>query len=252
MFSEVFGRDPNYNERRLHLAKRKVKIMAMVTCIECGKEVSSEAKTCPHCGKKLKMGFFDKAKDQALSLSESAKISERIGNTISSIKSDNESGGIKKLAKNKYVIGTVVIIFSIVTLIIIMRGHGAPGCNDSNVKALVLDISSGELKNILLNQTIISEMGTDPRVQGSPKYKDWNNLKNDNDKIKKIIELVDKQYVELNTELTGIRTNEKNDKVKKCNCSATLTFSNGKSLPINYTAQFTEDGQLYAEVSGLK
>ena len=189
---------------------------------------------------------------EALSLNESAKISERIGNTISSIKSDNESGGIKKLAKNKYVIGTVVIIFSIVTLIIIMRGHGAPGCNDSNVKALVLDISSGELKNILLNQTIISEMGTDPRVQGSPKYKDWNNLKNDNDKIKKIIELVDKQYVELNTELTGIRTNEKNDKVKKCNCSATLTFSNGKSLPINYTAQFTEDGQLYAEVSGLK
>jgi zinc-ribbon domain len=226
--------------------------MAMVTCIECGKEVSSEAKTCPHCGKKLKMDFFDKAKDQALSLSESAKISEKIGSAISSIKSDNESGGIKKLSKNKYVIGSVVTFFSIIALMIILRGHGAPSCNDSDVKALVLEIAGGEIRNILLNQAIISEIGTAPRVQGNPTYKDWNKMKSDDEKIKKVIELVDKQYVESNPKLTSIRINDKNDKAKKCKCVATVALSNGNTLPIDYTAQFTEDGQLYAEVSGLK
>lgn len=27
--------------------------MALIKCSECGKEVSSSAKTCPHCGMKL-------------------------------------------------------------------------------------------------------------------------------------------------------------------------------------------------------
>lgn len=34
--------------------------MALVQCKECKGEVSSSAKTCPHCGKKLKMGWFAK------------------------------------------------------------------------------------------------------------------------------------------------------------------------------------------------
>lgn len=34
--------------------------MSLKSCKECGKQVSSNAKTCPHCGAKLKMGFFMK------------------------------------------------------------------------------------------------------------------------------------------------------------------------------------------------
>lgn len=34
--------------------------MALVTCSECKKEVSSSAKVCPQCGAKLKMGVFAK------------------------------------------------------------------------------------------------------------------------------------------------------------------------------------------------
>jgi predicted nucleic acid-binding Zn ribbon protein len=34
--------------------------MALVACKECGREVSKSAKKCPHCGAKLKMGFFAK------------------------------------------------------------------------------------------------------------------------------------------------------------------------------------------------
>ena len=32
----------------------------LITCKSCDKEVSKEAKTCPNCGAKLKMGFFKK------------------------------------------------------------------------------------------------------------------------------------------------------------------------------------------------
>lgn len=35
--------------------------MSLVQCKECKKEVSSSAKTCPHCGVKLRMGFFAKS-----------------------------------------------------------------------------------------------------------------------------------------------------------------------------------------------
>lgn len=34
--------------------------MAMTSCKECSKEVSSTAMTCPHCGHKLRMGWFGK------------------------------------------------------------------------------------------------------------------------------------------------------------------------------------------------
>jgi hypothetical protein len=34
--------------------------MALKSCPECSKEVSSDATRCPHCGKRLKMGLFAK------------------------------------------------------------------------------------------------------------------------------------------------------------------------------------------------
>ena len=34
--------------------------MALVSCKECGKEVSDGAAVCPHCGKKLRMGLLAK------------------------------------------------------------------------------------------------------------------------------------------------------------------------------------------------
>jgi len=34
--------------------KKEIKFMALITCNECGKEISSRAKTCPQCGLPLK------------------------------------------------------------------------------------------------------------------------------------------------------------------------------------------------------
>ena len=226
--------------------------MAMVTCVECGKAVSSEAETCPHCGIKLKPDFFDRAKQQASTLMEKNIVSDKIETAVSSISSDNKIGGLKQLVKNKYVIGVAVAIVSIVLGITFIRGSGAPGCSDSNVQALVLEIAGDEVKNSILNEYIRTELGTDPRVQGSPKYEDWNELKDQNEKIRKIIEQVDKRFSEFKPNLSGIRTDDTNDQTQKCKCGATLTAANGNSLSISYVAQLTEDGQLYVEVYGLK
>ena len=35
--------------------------MPMIQCKECSKEISSDARVCPHCGKKLRMGAIAKA-----------------------------------------------------------------------------------------------------------------------------------------------------------------------------------------------
>lgn len=127
----------------------------------------------------------------------------------------------------------------------------APNCSDSNVKALVIDICTGELKNQLLTQAIVTQLHTAPRVHGNPTYEQWNQVKDKDQSVKQVIDYVDKQMAEAGITLTGIRTNGKNNEIRKCQCGGDLTFSNGKSHSIEYTAQYTEDGQIYVEVSGL-
>ena len=62
--------------------------MAMTSCVECGKEVSDQAKVCPHCGVQLLDGFLDKTKKQASIIAEKAQLSDkmdsvkRMGNSL--------------------------------------------------------------------------------------------------------------------------------------------------------------------------
>ena len=114
--------------------------------------------------------------------------------------------------KNLSMSTLLVVIISIVLLFSCGKS-GAPNCSDADVKTLVIDISTGELKNQLLSQAIITQLGTTPQVQGNPTYEQWNQLKDKNKKIKEIIDYVDKQMAEMGMTLTGIRTNGKNDEI---------------------------------------
>lgn len=154
------------------------------------------------------------------------------------------------MKKLSFFIFIVVAIF--LTFLFACSKSGAPNCSDSDVKALVIDISTGEIKNQLLSQAIITQLGTSPQVQGNPTYEQWNQLKDKDKNIKELIDYVDKQMKEAGMTLTGIRTNGKNDEIKKCQCGGDLTFSNGKTFSIEYTAQYTEDEKIYVEVFGLK
>lgn len=71
------------------------------TCKTCGKEISTSAKVCPHCGEKLRMGLLGK-----LLVTVCIVISMGvIGSALSSIKSADE---IKKEAASKVEIETMI------------------------------------------------------------------------------------------------------------------------------------------------
>jgi len=150
---------------------------------------------------------------------------------------------------------SLAIIISL--LLVGCSSSGAPDCSDSDVKALVIDIATGEIKDQLFFQAIATQLHTAgfkddqilTQLKANPTYKHWNQLKDKGQDVKKLIEIVDKQMAGIS--LTGIRTNGKNDQIKKCQCAGELQFSNGNTLTIEYTAQRTEDSQVYVEVSGL-
>jgi hypothetical protein len=156
------------------------------------------------------------------------------------------------------------IYILLVLLCIGCTKSGAPSCTDEAVTKLVLDISTEEIQNQMTLQTIAATyryMLMFPfNVPGN--YNTVKQMMNETtgergdkefrDHLRKTIDVVDKQFADARTGLTGIRKNGKNDELKKCECAASLSFANGKTHPITYTAQFTEDGKVYVEVSGLK
>jgi len=124
---------------------------------------------------------------------------------------------------------------------------GAPSCSDSEVKDLVHSISTDELKNSVF-KNFVGQSGT--IVAGN--YDLWkNNPPSDVQMIKDIIGKVDDHVENLAMKLEGIRINKKDDEIKKSECSVQLVFSNGSQPSVDYTAQYTEEGDVYVEVFGL-
>ncbi|MFH2122049.1 MAG: hypothetical protein ABIJ50_00990 [Pseudomonadota bacterium] len=72
------------------------------------------------------------------------------------------------------------------------------------------------------------------------------------EKVKEIIRSTDQQIADSKLTLSGIRVNSVKNEIKKCECGGNITNANGASIPITYSAQNTEDGQVYVEVFGLK
>lgn len=144
-----------------------------------------------------------------------------------------------------------VLAFSLFLLFFIgCSKSGAPSCSDDSVKGLVLDISAGELRNQLLSQNM---MMSSIRVPGS--YDDIKKIASEPNAPPEVVELiskVDEQITQLNINLINVRMNGKNNEIKKCDCGGDLSFANGKTHSITYTAQYTEDGKVYVEVAGLK
>jgi hypothetical protein len=179
-------------------------------------------------------------------------------------------------------------VFAAVFNVLKLQSPGTPDCDNPTVKGLVMDISAKELKKGIVNVLIhgISfegafgetgvqlgdlrkemerdkEMGIglrqfSSRLRGGEgiSYEELNELKvkTGNKVLQEAISThVDQPIASLsNSGLINIRTNEKQADIKKVSCSADISFPNGNTLPIGYTAQITEDGKLYAEVSGLK
>ena len=63
----------------------------------------------------------------------------------------------------------------------------------------------------------------------------------------KIIKLIK----QINANVTAIRTESNQPNIQKVSCDAQLLLSNGKSMPIKYTAQTTSEGKIWVELQWL-
>ncbi len=127
-----------------------------------------------------------------------------------------------------------LVVFSALSLALLFfvacTKSGSPSCTDESVKKLVLDISAVEFRNQL---TSLACGNSGRHHLAGFSYDSLNDLKN-------------------KMSLANIRVNGKRDDIKKCECGGDLALSDGKTHPITYTAQFTEDGKVHVEVAGLK
>lgn len=142
---------------------------------------------------------------------------------------------MKTKTMNKWILG-------IVSTMLWFNGcsSGTPSCSDGDVKELVLDISIKEGKNQMTMRgydEMVEEIQNDTGNDENIKY------------TKDIVDRANKAFD--GTQLTAIRLDSEDDKTQKVSCKGQLLFPNKKTHDIRYTAQYTEDGQLFVEVYGL-
>jgi hypothetical protein len=125
----------------------------------------------------------------------------------------------------------------------------APSCTEDSVTQFVMKITTNEIRN----QTFQANM----KLSGLtivPDYDKLNAAKDDpgNEKIKAIILATNQQVANNKLALSGIKVKNVNDELKKCECEGKITNAGGRSIPITYTAQYTESERIRVEIYGLK
>ena len=191
---------------------------------------------------------------------------------------------MKKINLIKTLVTFSVMFFSLLSFYGCSKFH-TPSCADESVKKTVLDISTDEykrqFKEYLANKTIIELNCTFDIFKGSSSSYDFlirlrdgrEIFKGMREKINNSISYIDQQVAiaKPDIRLMNIRIDKIYKDIKKCECSGELQVDseNGKILPhlpwvpmerlllnseipINYTAQTTEEGDTYVSVVGLK
>lgn len=127
------------------------------------------------------------------------------------------------------------------TMMISGCGKSAIECDDSDAQKTVMEIAEGEIKNQLVKMQ--NNFAT---------YQAWQELSAEKPDVKQALEEIDKKYSEANPQLVNIRTESKDDDLEKSECAAEITMANGNKVDITYKLSKTSDGDLYAEVFGLR
>lgn len=126
----------------------------------------------------------------------------------------------------------------------------APSCNEESVTNLVMEITTKEVRNQDFNTNM--KLGGMITLQSYDELNAQKDAPGVDEKVKEIIRSTDQQIADSKLTLSGIRVNSIKNEIKKCECGGNITNANGSSIPITYSAQNTEDGQVYVEVFGLK
>ena len=145
-------------------------------------------------------------------------------------------------------------LMAVVVSCMFLTGCGAstPTGSDSNVKKLVLEIATDELRNQLAPMIYQKITGIPVGIIGAKiTYTGLRAKAAQDAHAKKSVVAIDDVVAKAKMSISNIRTNEVNDKTKMSRSSADLIVNKSK-FPIEYTAQINADGELYVEVFGLR
>lgn len=116
-------------------------------------------------------------------------------------------------------------------------GKSAIECDDSDAQKTVMEIAEGAIKNQIAAMAGLSYSGLKQSTDSN---------------AQKAVEPIDKRYEELSPNLANIRTESMDDEFEKSECAAEISYTNGNKVDITYKLSKTSDGELYAEVFGLR
>ena len=122
-------------------------------------------------------------------------------------------------------------------------------CNDADVTGLVLEISEEELKNQLFKFFLNFKLGTFARFAKNMSYADY--LATEDSKVKTLVVSQTEDTLSAGVNLSAIRLQKKNELTGMITCAAGLSIGEEESSDIDYTAQITDEEELYVEVFGL-
>ncbi|GLQ33317.1 hypothetical protein [Litoribrevibacter albus] len=125
-------------------------------------------------------------------------------------------------------------------------GSSVPECNDSDVTDTVLSIILTEVR-----QSNFATMAAKDGIYDELNYEKAVQKQDDNPLLKTVVEKVEDKYPEGKMELDAIRTTEINEALVSTSCAARLLIANGNEVDITYSAQETDDGEVWIEVYGL-
>lgn len=129
-----------------------------------------------------------------------------------------------------------------------LTGCGAtpPACDDSAVTDTVLNIVLTQLRqanftSVAMKNGVYDEMNYERAVQ----------KQDDNKLLKLVVDKVEANFPEGHMDLEAIRTTDIDEEIAATGCAARLTGKNHARMDLTYTAQETEDGDIWVEVYGL-
>lgn len=130
------------------------------------------------------------------------------------------------------------------TMVLSGCGKSAVECDDSGAQKTVMEIAAEEIKKqIIVGLTTGQIQWNDDLIALE---KERGVTTNDYPPV------AEKMYSESNPQLTNIRTESMDNDLEKSECAAEITYANGNKVDITYKLSKTTDGDLYAEVFGLR
>lgn len=122
-------------------------------------------------------------------------------------------------------------------------------CSDQNITETVMNITVSELREQLFKVYLYSELGGLPKIAANMTYDEYKSME-PNEVQARVVAETEATVSAFN--LANIRLNSRNEDTGQISCGASLQGRNNESVNIDYTAQHTEDGQVYVEVFGLR